>query len=619
LTHQYSLPKKIVDVLPYPLDSSIYLSGNFLVLDFETSNLDFGDSRNKDNYIVEACWEVWRDNKLVSTRNCSGDSKEIYEWLVPDISDADFFVAHNTKFEYGWLSRIGIDIGEVLAYCTMVGEYVIAGNRRLGLSLDATAERRKLGGKDDLIKLLLKGGVCPSTMPKYLLRKYCRKDVELCREIFLQQREELFKSNLLPVQFTRCIATPVLSDIEHKGMHLDKTRVIEENINYERQYDSISKEISEFTGSVNLNSPKQVAELIYDGLGFSELKDSRGNPIRTGADGRRTDAETINKLTPRNKSQRRFLGLFKERSKLEAALSKNLRFFRAVVEETDDNIFYGNLNQTITQTHRLSSTSKRVAFKLFGGKKKGIQIQNIPRDFKPLFSPRNEGWKINERDASQLEFRVAVYLGQDSRGISDIEDKVDVHQFTADTLTGAGEETNRQDAKSRTFKPLYGGTSGTRAEQEYYKAFRKKYWGITTEQERWKTVVEREKQLTTITGLIFYWPDTKWEGSSRNPYLRNTTSICNFPVQSFATADIIPIALTIMWHFIRYHKLTSFIINTIHDSVVSEVHPDEIEIFNKIGELSFTSGVKEYLQEVYNIDFNVKLESESKTGDYWNG
>jgi DNA polymerase I-like protein with 3'-5' exonuclease and polymerase domains len=501
----------------------------------------------------------------------------------------------------------------------MIGEYVLAGNKNVRINLDATAARRKLPNKMSLVSKLIKSGVCPSEIPISMLRKYCKQDTHLCREIFLQQRKDLLANELLPVAFTRNIATPVLVDIESRGMHLDRDRVIQENIIYERKYDSISREISEFTSGINLNSPKQVAELLYDRLGFSECKDKRGFPIRTDTDQRRTDEKTIEQLTPRNKSQRRFLELFKERATINAALTKNLQFFRAVVEETPDHIFYGNLNQTVTKTHRLSSTSKRVAFDLFGGKLKGIQMQNIPRAFKSLFSPRNKGWFINETDAAQLEFRVAAFLGGDEVARSDIESGRDVHQYTADKLTEAGEPSSRQDAKSRTFKPLYGGTSGTKAERAYYDAFKQRYQGITDEQERWKGVVEKTKQLRIASGLIFYWPDTKMEGSSYRPYLRNTTSICNFPVQSFATADIIPIGVTAMWHRMKREGLVSFIINTIHDSIISEVHPNEVEIFNKIGELSFTSVVKEYLKRIYKVNFNVPLAVEAKTGEYWNG
>jgi DNA polymerase I-like protein with 3'-5' exonuclease and polymerase domains len=361
-----------------------------------------------------------------------------------------------------------------------------------------------------------------------------------------------------------------------------------------------------------------MAQLLYDKLGFSELTDGRGNPLRTATDGRKTDQATIKQLKARNKRQREFIGLYLERAEVNAALTKTLRFCRAVVSETDDGIFYARFNQTVTKTHRLSSSGKKVAFTLFDGKSKGIQFQNFPRKFKPLFNSRREGWLIGEIDGSQLEFRVAVFCGNDETGRSDIREGVDVHQFTADTLTDAGETTSRQDAKSRTFKPLYGGSSGTDAERAYYEAFKSKYHGVAAEQERWKTTVEATKKLRIASGLIFYWPDTKWEGSARRPYLRNTTSICNFPVQSLATADIIPLAVYLLYQKMKEHNTQSFIMNTIHDSVILEVHPDEVELIERLAREAFIDGVVDNLRTIYGIEWDVPLDVEAKFGRYWN-
>jgi len=165
---------------------------------------------------------------------------------------------------------------------------------------------------------------------------------------------------------------------------------------------------------------------------------------------------------------------------------------------------------------------------------------------------------------------------------------------------------------------VYGGLSGTKAEQNYFREFKEKYTGITSTQEKWKDIVERTKKLRIPSGLIFYWPDTVWQGSDRNPYLKNTTSICNYPVQSFATADIIPIAVVIMQGLLKEKELESFIVNTIHDSIIMEVHPAEVEAVEELGRYAFVYGVVEYLKDVYDVEFNVPLDIEAKFGRYWN-
>ena len=88
--------------------------------------------------------------------------------------------------------------------------------------------------------------------------------------------------------------------------------------------------------------------------------------------------------------------------------------------------------------------------------------------------------EVGEGDGAQLEFRVAAHLGRDEQALTDIRDKVDIHSFTA-AVIGC----SRQEAKADTFKPLYGGQSGTKAQQSYYAAFKSKYSGIADAQSAW--------------------------------------------------------------------------------------------------------------------------------------
>ena len=77
--------------------------------------------------------------------------------------------------------------------------------------------------------------------------------------------------------------------------------------------------------------------------------------------------------------------------------------------------------------------------------------------------------KLVEIDFLQLEFETAVFLAQDKQGMEDIKNKIDVHQYTADIIG-----VSRQDAKAHTFKPLYGGVTGTEDEKRYYTKFFRK-------------------------------------------------------------------------------------------------------------------------------------------------
>ena len=94
--------------------------------------------------------------------------------------------------------------------------------------------------------------------------------------------------------------------------------------------------------------------------------------------------------------------------------------------------------------------------------------QEVNVSIRKAIASRFDGGSIMEIDYAQLEFRTAVFLAQDKQGMKDIENGVDVHQYTADIIG-----CSRQDAKAHTFKPLWG-MSGTENEK-YYSAFLKKY------------------------------------------------------------------------------------------------------------------------------------------------
>jgi len=161
--------------------------------------------------------------------------------------------------------------------------------------------------------------------------------------------------------------------------------------------------------------------------------------------------------------------------------------------------------------------------------------------------------------------------------------------------------------------------SGTPDERAYYRFFQEKYNGIYKVQEGWSYNVLRDKRLVTEWGLIFYWPDTKLEVGPKGGkgYIKNRTAIFNYPVQSFATAEIIPIALVYTWHYFKALGLRGFLVNTVHDSVIAELPPEEEEIFRDICEYTFTDRVYNYLLRVYNVRFTVPLGTETKVGSHW--
>lgn len=585
----------------------VYRDADYLVLDFETTNKEKGTSLNKDNKLVLACWVLVKDG-VETKKHKFGDEYEQRE-LLEDIKKVKFIVAHNIKFEAQWLKRCGVELRDILMYDTFLGQWVLDGNLSLGLSLDDLALRYGRRLKMSLVSQLIKNGVCPSSiLPSWLL-KYCAWDVDLCHSIFREQVEYLHQRNQLHLVHQRNLTALCLADIEFNGMFLDKERVQAEYDKTSREHDVLGRRLEAMSPGVNWSSPKQLATFLYDELGFDEVKDYRGKPIKTATGARSTGAEVLSKLVPRTDKQKEFLEVYRSYNKLDSLLSKNLVFFEKVCRERNG-VFYGEYNQGRAASHRLTASGRKITFS--DNSSHSVQYQNMPRQYKYLFCSGREDWLIGNADGAQLEFRVAADLGKDKTAYDSIVNGEDVHAFTAKILTENGFPVTRQEAKAYTFKPLYGGTRGHKAVVDYCEAFRAKYQGIATTQSNWTIEAFNNKKLRTPYGMIFYWPDIKM---NRGGHVDKMTEIYNYPVQGFATAEIIPIALVFFWH--RTRNLPVEILNTIHDSIISRFHYSVRKEYEEISKHCLTHDVYNFLRDVYNYTFTVPLGVGVKIGTHW--
>lgn len=572
--------------------------GSHVCLDFETTNNQYGNACYP-NEIVCAVWYFSDTDKYYYA-----DSD--YSLLIEHLFSAKVLIAQNAKMELKWLQKLGAFLVGLQVFDPMLSQYSLDGVQRHPVNLDALCTRYGLENKDPIIDQLMKSGVCPSEMPVSMLKDRCLLDVQTTLQLYHILSNKLLDAGLFPLYHTKAELCKVLADMELNGMYLDSDRVRDVYVERGRQYEIVTDELDQFTGGINHNSPKQKQEYLYDVLKFKELKGYDGKPKRTPAGGRLTDSATINSLSPSNDSQRTYLELLKKHSKLFAELSKALDKFQECVEE--GGMMYADFNQHITVSHRLSSS----------GTKHKVQFQNLQREFKKLFKAREEDWLIMEADGAQIEFRVAGYLGHDEQIKYDIDHGEDVHRFTAHKMFGVPEEEvtgdQRTASKADTFAPLYGREFGTEAQVEYFKAFREKYPDITETQEGWVTQVTNFGKFTLPTGLTLEFPNRKLSRSGR---LDVRNKILNYPVQYLATGEIIPIAVCYAHLRMRTAGLKSFLINTVHDSVIAEVHPDEVDIMSDIMKSAFTDDVYDYLYDNYGMKFNLPLGIGIKVGPHW--
>ena len=268
-----------------------------------------------------------------------------------------------------------------------------------------------------------------------------------------------------------------------------------------------------------------------------------------------------------------------------------------------DGFLHVGLTQHITATGRFSGRNPN--------------MQNMPRGgtfpVKKVFVSRWDGGYIMEADFAQLEFRAAAFLAQDETAMEEIETGFDVHSYTAKVISDAGQQTSRQEAKAHTFAPLFGATGygRSKAEQAYYEHFIEKYRGIAAWHQNLAEEAMRFNKITNVSGRQYAFPNVERRS---NGSVTHFTMIKNYPVQGFATGDVVPLVLNKIHHALK--PLHSCVVNSVHDSMVIDIHPDELDTVIQIIE-DMNADLTGFVEETYNIKMNVPLLLEAKVGPNW--
>lgn len=268
-----------------------------------------------------------------------------------------------------------------------------------------------------------------------------------------------------------------------------------------------------------------------------------------------------------------------------------------------DGFLHVGLTQHITSTGRFSGRNPN--------------MQNMPRGgtfpVKKVFVSRWDGGYICEADFAQLEFRTAAYLAQDEVAMEEIATGFDVHSYTAQVISDAGQATSRQEAKAHTFAPLFGATGygRSKAEEAYYIHFTEKYQGVANWHKNLADEAVRFNKITNVSGRQYAFPDVKRNARGG---VSHFTMIKNYPVQGFATGDVVPVVLIELEE--RLKGLQSCLVNTVHDSTVIDIHPEEKETVLSIIE-DMNEGLTDLIEKAYNVKMNVPLLLESKIGPNW--
>ena len=329
--------------------------------------------------------------------------------------------------------------------------------------------------------------------------------------------------------------------------------------------------------------------------------------------GFKTDKATILGLITQaeGKGNLRAVEFLTKMSRLNAVMVYLDSFIAGIIRGTRATGFlHANFNQCIAATGRLSS----------GG---GItlNLQNMPKRGFPVrkcIVSRFENGQILESDYSGLEFRTACELSRDSQGIADILDGKDIHRQTASICLKkpAPDVTKdeRQGHKWASFQPLFGGTGY--GMPDHIKAYFNRFYDIYKGIHVWhQTLMDGTLQNGTVetpSGRQYFWPNVK---RTKNQRVTNATQILNYPVQGFS-ADLVQLACIRAFKLFKSQFLKSKLILTVHDSLVVDTHPDEIEEVKFILTEAMTQ-VSQEAEKLFNYNMIVPLDIEISHGSNW--
>jgi DNA polymerase-1 len=297
--------------------------------------------------------------------------------------------------------------------------------------------------------------------------------------------------------------------------------------------------------------------------------------------------------------------LYRQLAKLQSTYVEGL--LKEVRPETGKIHTY--FKQTIAATGRLSSQYPN--------------LQNIPirleegRKIRKVFVPFQPGWSILAADYSQIELRVLAHISQDEKMMEAFHDNMDIHTKTAMDVFGVEasqvDSNMRRQAKAVNFGIVYGisdyGLSQnlaiTRAEAA---KFIEQYFAVFQGVRRYMDDIVKQARLdgyvTTMLQRRRYLPEITASNFNLRSFAERTAM--NTPIQGTA-ADIIKLAMVQLAERMRREKLASRMLLQVHDELVFEVPPEELEIMRHL--------VPEVMEHA--LELSVPLKVDVDEGANW--
>ncbi len=420
------------------------------------------------------------------------------------------------------------------------------------------------------------------------LKLYHLFDAELKK----QNLDTLFHTIEMPVN-------KILVAMQIEGIYCDANVLEKLDKLVSADLTKIELEIAVYTdGPINLNSPKQIKELLFDKLSLPTQKKSAKNT------GYSTDAQVLSVLAKIHPAPGLILK-YRELFKLKSTYIESLPTY--INPQTDK--IHTSFNQTLVATGRLSSSNPN--------------LQNVPTgnlgyeiDVRSAFKAE-KGHIFLAADYSQIELRILAHMSQDETLKQAFLNDQDIHTQTARNLFGVPQDQITSDqrnvGKTINFSILYGLTSfglsksleiPYKEAQQYITTYFEQYPGIVAWMESIIDFTKTHGYVQTLFGRKRYVPGI-YENNKTLYELAKRIAI-NSTVQGSA-AEIMKIGMIELQKNLNDAGVDAKILLQIHDELILTVPESQIELVTKI--------TKDSLESV--VDWDIPLTVQTKTGYTW--
>jgi DNA polymerase-1 len=530
-------------------------------------------------------------------------TNEILKQFAPLFEKKEIlWVGQNIKYDLLVLKWYGVELKGKL-FDTMLAHYLIEPEGRRSMDL---LSAQYLGYEpvhiDELIGKKGKGQGNMRDVELEKAKEYAAEDADITLQL-----KQVFVPLLADKNVGRVFnevenpLVPVLTDMEFEGVKID----IEFLKNYSKELEKDAKVFEENvykTAGVrfNLASPKQLGEVLFDKLKI----DPKAKKTKTGQYA--TGEEVLQKLAANNPIVEDILG-YRELTKLKSTYVDALP---EIINSKTGRV-HTSYAQAVAVTGRLSSNNPN--------------LQNIPirsdrgREIRKAFIPRDANHVLVSADYSQIELRIVAAISGDPNMCEAFKAGKDIHTATAAKVYNVAEEEvtkeMRYKAKSVNFGIIYGqGAFGlaenlriSRAEaKEIIDNYKKEFVGITSYMDNTINFAKENGFVETLMGRKRWLKDI----GSANFTVRGFAerNAVNSPIQGTA-ADMIKLAMIRIHQAIKDAGLKSKMILQVHDELVFDALPEELELLKPI--------ILDNMRAALPLPNGVPVEAELGVGENW--